>query len=455
LYDSSCNTIVENDDGTSDDRNFRIVTATMSAGTYYVSVRHYSFSGSGSYTLVVSLGTVSAVRLSVTKAGTGAGSIVSTPAGINCDRTCTTASADYSRGAQVTLTARAEAGSTFTGWSGACSGTTCAVTMNADTRVTATFDLAVTGPSTHILEVFKTGPISNTGGALTTGTGSITSNPVGIVCGTNCGTHFATRTTVTLTATADTGSTFAGWTGPCAPTDAKGDITPLPPSPGGAPGAGGAGGTAGGPPVSPTCTVTLDSDITATASFTAPARGEGGPTFGGNVGGVNLYVYTMFSTTEVGGTVTSIPAGINCTNRDTLTSPCVVNRPSNSFALGLPVILTATASRDWVFTGWSGEPPIGGGESPAANCTDANSPCTVVAGSGGKVYATFRKVAGPPPTPSRFCFVTCQATGCFQPVNFQSRVCADCALQYNLCVAARAAFGCANASIRSLWNACQ
>ncbi|MFN2590153.1 MAG: hypothetical protein ABR518_05240 [Actinomycetota bacterium] len=41
----------------------------------------------------------------------------------------------------MTLTATAASGSTFTGWSGACSGTaaTCTVTMDAAKTATATF----------------------------------------------------------------------------------------------------------------------------------------------------------------------------------------------------------------------------------------------------------------------------------------------------------------------------
>ena len=45
-------------------------------------------------------------------------------------------------GTSVTLTATADASSTFSGWSGACTGTgTCAVTMDAAKSVTATFTL--------------------------------------------------------------------------------------------------------------------------------------------------------------------------------------------------------------------------------------------------------------------------------------------------------------------------
>ena len=76
--------------------------------------------------------------LSVTLAGTGAGSVSSSPAGITCPSTC---SANFTSGTVVTLTATASAGSTFAGWSGACSGTgTCSVTMTAARAATATFN---------------------------------------------------------------------------------------------------------------------------------------------------------------------------------------------------------------------------------------------------------------------------------------------------------------------------
>jgi hypothetical protein len=48
----------------------------------------------------------------------------------------------FNSGTAVTLTATPAAGATFTGWSGACTGTgTCAVTMNAAASVTANFGL--------------------------------------------------------------------------------------------------------------------------------------------------------------------------------------------------------------------------------------------------------------------------------------------------------------------------
>jgi hypothetical protein len=76
--------------------------------------------------------------LAVTKSGAGSGVVTSSPSGINCGSTC---SASYSSGISVTLTATAASGSTFAGWSGACTGTgTCIVSMTTARNVTATFN---------------------------------------------------------------------------------------------------------------------------------------------------------------------------------------------------------------------------------------------------------------------------------------------------------------------------
>lgn len=162
--------------------------------------------------------------LSVTFAGSGAGS-VSDGASLNCAASC---QHQYPQGTVVHLTETPAAGSAFAGWSGGgCSGTgPCAVTMSADEAVTATFN--TTPPVMHMLAVSRSG----------SGSGSVTSTPAGIDCGSTCLSEFDTGTQVMLTATAGSGSTFDGWSG------------------------GGCSGTG-------TCTVTLNSDTTVTADFTA------------------------------------------------------------------------------------------------------------------------------------------------------------------------------------------
>ncbi len=78
-------------------------------------------------------------RLTVTKADLGSGRITSTPAGIDCGVGC---SAAYETGTVVTLTATASGRASFSGWTGACTGTeaTCVVTMSQSQAVTATFE---------------------------------------------------------------------------------------------------------------------------------------------------------------------------------------------------------------------------------------------------------------------------------------------------------------------------
>jgi hypothetical protein len=82
--------------------------------------------------------------LTVSLAGTGSGTVTSSPAGINCGIDCSDA---YASGTEVTLTAASATGSTFSGWSGACTGTgACKVTMSATRSVTATFTKESTPP---------------------------------------------------------------------------------------------------------------------------------------------------------------------------------------------------------------------------------------------------------------------------------------------------------------------
>jgi hypothetical protein len=184
--------------------------------------------------------------LTVSKAGTGTGTVTSSPAGINCGATC---SASYDTGTSVTLTASPSAGSTFAGWSGACTGTgSCVVTMNAAQSVTATFNI-----QQFALTVSKAG----------SGTGTVTSSPAGINCGATCSASYDTGTSVTLTASPSAGSTFAGWSGACTGTGS--------------------------------CVVTMSAAQSVTATFN-----------------IQQFALTVSKAGSGTGTVTSSPAGINC-----------------------------------------------------------------------------------------------------------------------------------------------
>jgi hypothetical protein len=144
------------------------LTATATAGSTFTGWSGGGCSGTG--TCVVTLTADTSVTanfnlqssshvLTVNKTGTGSGTVTSSPAGIDCGLDCLES---YASGTVVTLTATAASGSTFTGWSGGgCSGTsTCAVTLTADTSVTANFDL--TSPTDIIFaDGFESGNFSN------------------------------------------------------------------------------------------------------------------------------------------------------------------------------------------------------------------------------------------------------------------------------------------------------
>ncbi len=110
---------------------------------------------------------------------------------------------------RITLTATPTTGSSFTSWSGACSGTsrTCSLTMSRNRSVTATFSTVSTPPPTPTTYTLRTG---------VTGNGTISGT--GITCPTDCSETYASGTSVTLTAAPFTGSTFEGWSGACSGT---------------------------------------------------------------------------------------------------------------------------------------------------------------------------------------------------------------------------------------------
>jgi hypothetical protein len=100
----------------------------------------YATSGNGENSNAIVFGAASpGARLSVTKVGGGAGTITSLPSGINCGVAC---AAEYNVGAPVELTATADPGSVFLGFSGGgCAGASpvCHLTVDEALVVTAEF----------------------------------------------------------------------------------------------------------------------------------------------------------------------------------------------------------------------------------------------------------------------------------------------------------------------------
>ena len=74
----------------------------------------------------------------VGRQGSGAGTVTSSPAGLECGATCT---APFAAGSTVTLTAEPDSASAFAGWSGACSGSNpvCSFSVTSPADVVATF----------------------------------------------------------------------------------------------------------------------------------------------------------------------------------------------------------------------------------------------------------------------------------------------------------------------------
>jgi hypothetical protein len=261
--------------------------------------------------------------LSVSKTGTGTGTVISSPSGISCGATC---SANFRTNTIVTLTASPATGSTFAGWSGACSGsaTTCQVTMNAVKSVTASFNASSSPAQT--LSVSKTG----------TGTGTVTSSPSAINCGATCSANFSTNTIVTLTASPATGSTFAGWSGACS-------------------------GSAS------TCRVTMN------AAWAVIGAGAVTATF--NATSSSLQTLSVSKTGTGTGTVISSPSGINCG------ATCSANFSTNTI-----VTLTASPATGSTFAGWGGA------------CSGSATTCQVAMNAARSVTTTFKSTSSTPQT---------------------------------------------------------
>lgn len=122
--------------------------------TYCYRVRAYNSAGDSAYSNEP-CGTTPpySFTLSVTKNGTGQGTVTSSPAGIDCGTDC---SETYTAPTSLTLTATPTSGSTFSGWSGACTGTsTCTLSFNVDTTVTTTFPLIPPPPASGLVAAYS------------------------------------------------------------------------------------------------------------------------------------------------------------------------------------------------------------------------------------------------------------------------------------------------------------
>jgi hypothetical protein len=196
---------------------------TVSLGTTYCyRVAAVNNAGTSSFSNLACGSPSGGFTITAAKAGTATGTVGSSPVGINCGTAC---SYTYPAGAAVTLAATPASGSIFKGWtSGGCGGTgPCTLAGNGSVTVTATF------AALYTLTVNKSG------------SGTVSSSPGGISCGSTCSASYAGGSVVTLTAVPKRGAHFDGWSG------------------------GGCSGTG-------TCTVTLNTAMSVTAGFSKGGR---------------------------------------------------------------------------------------------------------------------------------------------------------------------------------------
>ncbi len=242
------------------------LTGTPGASTHAV-----KWSGCDSISAGKCLVTMSAARevtatfnaegplLSVATAGTGSGTVSSSPAAISCGEACL---AEFPKNAKVALTATPGLDTLPVQWSGACSGSgKCEVTMSEAKSVTATFNLEP-GVAFNLVSVERRG----------TGAGTVTGS--GLECGALCSAEYLPGTELALKATPAPGSIFAHWSG---------------------------GGCAGSGP----CTTTIKSSRTIKAIFT--------------LSGQRALSVAKNGTGQ--GTVTAKAAGIECGSRCTAQVP--------------------------------------------------------------------------------------------------------------------------------------
>ena len=267
-----------------------------------------------------------------------------------------------------------------------------------DGTTTLYYDHFACGRATvsDVWEIVEEGPIQLSVSVEGNGSGTVTSSPPGINCGSDCTEIYARGTGVTLTATPSGNASFAGWSGACTGTGTTCSLTMNGPRSVTATfttkpvltvnKAGNGGGTVTSSPAGIDCgadctepydegtTVTLTANPDATSTFAG---------WGGACGGTGQCTVTMnasksvtatFTTKPVltvnkdgdgGGTVTSSPAGIDCGLDCT-----------EAYNEGTMVMLTASPDLTSTFGGWSGA------------CSGTGT-CTVTMDASKSVTATF------------------------------------------------------------------
>jgi hypothetical protein len=276
--------------------------------------------------------TLPAVTVTPTAAGTGSGTLtVTSPVSFSCTLGVGGAASacqfTVPQNASVTLSVAPDVNTAGFTFGGACAGQTgasCTFIATGSSNPTVTYT-----PRRYAVTVASGGG---------DGGGSVTSAPSGVACtvfgagvtGT-CSSDFVAGSTVTLTATAQTGtSTFAGWGGACA-----------------------AAGT------SATCTLAnLQAAQSVTATFNS----------------LNVAVSVLPAAGNVGsGSVTRSGGAESCTiTASQRAGTCEVSTPR-----GTAVTLQATADRLNTFGGWSGVECAEGGQT-GTSCTVTPTAATAV-----------------------------------------------------------------------------
>ena len=227
---------------------------------------------------------------------------------------------------------------------------------------------------TFLLTVNRTG----------TGSGTVTSSPAGIDCGSTCSASFYYNSTIKLSAAQAAGSTFTGWSG------------------------GGCSGTG-------TCTVTMNSDKTVTANFTqnaytltvisvhgAVTKAPDQPTYtygtsvllsmgtvdvgwtftgwsGGGCSGTAPCTVTMNSDITVTANFTQITHSLTITMNPAGGGTTTPSAGVHSYIEGTIVPVTAAPTAGYVFDHWNGA------------CTGSGS-CSVTISTDKNITATFKLI---------------------------------------------------------------